>query len=292
MFMKELTLAAAAVALLPSLGAASTLIVDRGLPTANINAPEPGKSNIAWGFDAPFIAGDTFGLTQKSSIDQLSAWIVAGAPGSLLSDAFSTMTLYLGLLGPSGTAARSVASTSIADNSAGNPNVSVSAVTYGSGANYQDPFGGELQIWQFDFLDLGVFEAGEYVFALDGAGGAATNTFIHASNAALGGAPADDADDLYHFLSGSAGLVVYGGPVDSNGFGWNKSSDLNIQVYATAVPAPAAVPVPATLPLLLTAFGAGAVALRRRKAGPFNSRAHISQKQSYPAKNGHERPHD
>jgi hypothetical protein len=95
-----------------------------------------------------------------------------------------------------------------------------------------------LNIWQIDFFNLGLFGSGSYLFALGGAG--ELITFNHASNAALSGTPQDGSDDRYRWFAGNAldSSISAGGFIDSDGNGWDKSSDINIQVRATQVPEP------------------------------------------------------
>jgi len=257
------SIAIGVAALLPVSAAASTLAVDRGLPSANLNNAAGGdRSNVAWGFNGgTYWAGDTFSLTGSSIIDQLTVWLVTSpSKGPDFGDAFSSLSLYLG--STSGTEVDNVSTAGFAANVSDNADVSVSAVTYDGGADYQGSSGSFLNIWELTFSNLGFFAAGEYLFSLTGSP-TDDPTFLHASNAALGGEPADGADNLYYWLFGSAGApsLEIGGTINSNGSGWDKSSDLNLQVYVTAVP------VPAALPLLLGALGllGGASMLQRKK---------------------------
>ena len=62
-----------------------------------------------------------------------------------------------------------------------------------------------------------------------GHGGKTYQWFNHASNAELSGAPQDGADGaMLQFGAGGN----FEGAVDSNGNGWDKSSDINVQVFA------------------------------------------------------------
>ena len=58
----------------------------------------------------------------------------------------------------------------------------------------------------------------------------------HASNAALSGTKQDGADDKYLEFDRNnlANVTVW----DSNGNGWDKSSDINVQITGTQVPEP------------------------------------------------------
>ena len=85
-----------------------------------------------------------------------------------------------------------------------------------------------------------VVDGGEtYVFAADGIlqSGVPYYWFNHASNAALSGSPQQGADDLYLAWEQPDLDSFY--PCDSgdsiNCGGWDKSSDLNVQIWASLV---------------------------------------------------------
>lgn len=92
-------------------GAHATLVVDRGLPDSNLNNAGGGdRSNVAWGFNGDYLAGDDFSLGalnpgQAWQIDQLTLWAVGGE--STLGDRFNSITLFLGASGASTPAAAS-----------------------------------------------------------------------------------------------------------------------------------------------------------------------------------------
>ena len=252
---------------------ASTLVVDRGLPDSNLNnAAGPDRSNVAWDFLGAYASGDTFSLPSTGDasapvwrIEKLTTWFIAGSPNPLdnfqLDSRFSEISLFLGSDNGTGSSVDRVANSKITGNTAGAANVTITPLTYNGGLDYQGSSGSDIQIWQVDFTNLGKFSAGDYLFSVTGSPDS-ENFFNHASNAALGGVTADGADDQYAWFSGSASdtSLTYGGIFDSNGNGWDKSSDINIQVTATPVPLPAAAW------LLLTAFGGLGFAARRRKS--------------------------
>ena len=262
---------------------ASTLVVDRGLPDTNLNNAAGGdRSNVAWAFNGAFQTGDTFTLPSTGdssrpswSVDRLTSWFFVSGLGDptdpnadpQLSPSINDISLFLGPDNGAGSSIDRVANSTISGNAANAANVDISKVTYAGGENYQVPNDNFIQLWQVDFTDLGKFSAGDYAFSVAGLPDD-TLFFNHASNAALGGVPADGADDLYAFFRGTGAdsSLELGGFFDSDsnnegGFGWDKSSDINVQVYATPVPLPAAGW------LLLSAFGGlGLVARRRRKA--------------------------
>jgi PEP-CTERM motif len=135
-------------------------------------------------------------------------------------------------------------------------------VTYADGSTYQGTSGNFHPIFQVDFtnLDLDVAADASLMFGVNGSGIGANILSLAASNAALGGVPADGADDLFYFFDAS-NLASGNGSVDSNGNGWDKSSDIDVQVFGN--PNAAAVPEPATL--ALPVFGLLGIALLKRR---------------------------
>ncbi len=219
---------------LTGLAVASPLLVDRGLPTANLNnAAGANRSNVSWA-DVPYtsatdywLVGDTFTNTSSQAwvIDSIRMWVV----GSV------TTTSLLG--GTTGQAIGVVA----ASGAISGP------VTYADSSTYQGSSGAFSNIFQVDFAVNLTLAAGEsYDFYLDGTGNTALYQgaplvvpFVHASNAALSGSPQDGSDGFLldtHFVNGA---VVQRDPFSTQGYGWDKASDLNIQVFGNAVPEPA-----------------------------------------------------
>ncbi|MEM7629988.1 MAG: hypothetical protein AAF356_11300 [Planctomycetota bacterium] len=253
-----ITAAAALFALAAGAAHAQTLVFDRGLPDANLNnAANANRSNVAWGYGqsgSPFTTGDDFtlGATGDATntvwrVDTIRMWIIAGAAGDSgfdLSQRYNDAQLYV----KNGAAATTLAQSGnfiAGSNNTDNADISISAVQYAGGQDYQTTTGPLAQVWQIDFTNLNLIvnpgDAVEfYAFgeAIDPASGVWFNL---ASNAALSGTTQDGADDLYRFLQ--VDNFANTGAVDSNGNGWDKSSDLNVQVFATAVPAPGAAAV-------------------------------------------------
>jgi len=263
--------------------AAATLIVDRGLPTANLNnSAGSARSNVAWDFSPPgiYISGDDFTLPTLGAsgaawkIDKIRVWAIAGnaadVPPFGLGDRYNTISLFLGADGPTGTSIGRVKTASIdaGANTTDNPDIVITPVTYSTGVDYQGSSKSFIQTWQVDFNDLGLFNPGELMFGVDATGmdkgGNNYYWFNHASNAALSGSPQDGADNQMRWYTGSASdtSISFSGFWDSNGYGWDKSSDHNIQVFATAVPEPATL---ALLGIGLAGF-AGVGAARRRRS--------------------------
>lgn len=265
--MKYLAFAALAASLVVG-GANAAVLVDRGLPTDNLNnASGASRSNVTWGFAGDFSSGDTFTLSMDSQIDSVTTWFTTGSADPQdnfqLDSRFSDVSLYIG--SASGTTVDKVATSGISGNAATGPNVSVNKVTYAGGENYEGTTGSQIQLWEVVFTDLGDFAAGDYLFSVYGTSVGNDIWFNHASNAALGGVPADGADDLYGFFEGAAGgpSLEFGSLFSSQGNGWDKASDINILVEGTAAAAP--VPLPAS-GLLIVAGIAGFGVLRRKQA--------------------------
>src|SRR5579862_5372059 len=190
---------------------ASAQVVDRGLPDTNLNnAAGANRSNVAWAYDYgnTGIEGDTFtmptlGAGQSWVINDIRTWVVIGGqpangvngPG----DEFSDTSLYLG--GATGDLSLASTATFTGSTSTNNANVTVQRVSYNNLTehDYQGTSGSYLPIYQIDYSGLNVAAASGQSFGFGSIGTAVSNSyawFNHASNAALGGVPADGADGL------------------------------------------------------------------------------------------------
>ena len=221
---------------------ADVMVFDRGLPTANLNdAAGANRSNVSWAFPASWSGynwaiGDDFnlGMAGNVSITDLRVWIV-GTDSQPLSSMWSDLTLYGG-----GTTDGSVDVLSTVSTSGSDSHVVISPTTYAGGVNYQGSSGSFIDIWQVDFLlNWNVDGSTTHTFFVGGTP-VGTNTdspFLHASNAGLSGSTQQGADNLYLGIGWTTmptDASLY--QMDSNGNGWDKSSDINVQIFATPEP--------------------------------------------------------
>ena len=249
--MKKLQIAIFTISLAAAMSANATLLVDRGLPTAKLNnAAGADRSNVAWvagdytSPSAPYtVLGDTFANTssQTWSINQITLWTVGQTDTAILLGGISGSTLGV-----------------------------VSTATYIGGATYQGSSGSSWLMNQVDFaVNITLAPGQTYQFFLDGTGGEYTIPFLHASNAALSGSPQDGSDNwmLQATVAGGNITSVAAWTSDSNvagplNGGWDKASDINVQVYGTVVPEPTTMIAGA---LLLLPFGASTLRILRKK---------------------------
>jgi hypothetical protein len=227
---------------------ADVLLFDRGLPTANLNNGALGnRSNVAWGDAGTTVSiGDNFTLATTDNVNDIRVWVVSGSSTPLT----STYQLWLGNdIGLSSTVSKVATSTSVV------------STTYAGGIDYQGSSGNFINIFQVDFAGLGLtLGAGTYAFGVSGYADPGyvpplTTPFLSASNGPLSGSTqAGDDGFIYGFTSTGALDTANGYPWQSNGPtpGWDKNSDINVQVFGS-------VPEPGSLALVgLALFGAAA----------------------------------
>ncbi len=250
MFKMILKAPVAALILASAAAHAAPVVFDRGLPTANLNDSfGASRSNVAWGSNQatpPKYTGDDFTLAAGTwNISTVRVWAVIGLTSnnsaSLIADRYSSISLYGGGAGNSLT---NLMSGNTTGNTTDNANITIKKVQYAGGENYES-FGNLLNIFEIDFNNLNWTVTGGELqnFSVAGLDNTAETTFrpffMHASNAAAGVAPADGADNLFKEFVQNGANLDFVSTVNSNGNGWDKSSDINVQIEANAVPEPA-----------------------------------------------------
>lgn len=218
----------------------SQLVVDRGLPKANWNndAGVAARSNVRWTLYSQGFVGDDFVVGQpgeKWVVDTIKVWAVPGAFESdpaFLGDVYQDVRLYVG--GPGG----DLTPVSTGRLERGSNEVEGGSISIRPAAEVPayENFGSAFQIYEIEFkgLQLKVDGGVRYRFGAWGLGretekGEVYPWFTHGSNAAQSEAVADGADGKL-LLFEAAGR--YAKEYDATGAAWNKSSDLNVQVFA------------------------------------------------------------
>jgi hypothetical protein len=226
----------------------SVLVVDRGLPQANLNnVSGTARSNVRWASDGESFLGDDFSIGaagERWVIDSIRTWAVPGLKSDPehLGDFYQDVRLYFGMSNGSLTP-RVTATLQAGSDETGSSNVLISEATK-SGAVPYDDFGAAMRIWQIDFTNLNLVVNGgvKYGFgvwglgrAIPGNGDKGFEWFNHASNAELSGVKQDGADGLMLTFDGSGKAQ---GSFSAQGNGWDKNSDINVQVFAHRVAGP------------------------------------------------------
>ena len=230
------------VCLPPALAAdASQLVFDRGLPSANLNnaAGDSNRANVRWSLYAQGFVGDDFSIGQpgeKWVIDSIRTWTVPSVTGEdpvALGSFYQDVRLYFGTeeggLSPV-RAGRLALDSNVTDNT----DISIREAEAG---RYEE-FGAMMRVFEVEFKDLKMNVDGgkKYRFGTWGLGreiagqsGKTYSWFAHASNSHRSQTRQDGADGGM-FLFETSGS--FAGAWDSKGKAWNKSSDVNVQVFA------------------------------------------------------------
>jgi hypothetical protein len=223
---------------------APVMVVDRGLPTGNLNdAAGDNRSNVAWSQGNENVTGDTFTIGEPGEtwvIDAIRTWSI-GHIETDFGDEWSDVTLYLGTAGTDDLVPIATGTVTAGTNTNSNPNITHTPAQYVGNVDYEPANNPSArQIWQNDFTNLDITVEGgvTYYFAVDGI----TESyywFNHASNATLSVSPQDGADDQYYTWDKSdltASIACNSnGAIDGCDGGWDKSSDINVQVMAEQV---------------------------------------------------------
>ena len=224
----------------PARAADSVLVVDRGLPQINLNNDSGTvRSNVRWSWQDYGFLGDDFTIGEPGErwvIDSIRTWAVPGgaeANGQHLGDYFQDVRLHFGM---SDVTPVATAQLSMGSDATSNPDVRVADAS-AAGALLYDDFGARLRVWQIDFgnLNLAVDGGTKCRFGVWGMGrptpgsDKAFTWYNHASNAAFSGNRQEGADGVM-LLFDAAGRSE--GTFNGQGNGWDKPSDINVQVFA------------------------------------------------------------
>jgi VPDSG-CTERM motif len=237
---------------------ADSIIVDRGLPTANLNnSAGANRANIAWAAglytpNAYAVVGDSFQNTSANmwSIDTIRLWSTSP---------LNAVALWAGIAG-----------SGVYGSTAGTISAATYAVNDGNGHNtFQGASSGSYyNLWQLDFAVNATLAPGQtYDFFLDGTGNTDLGSdgkplvipYVHASNAALSGSTQQGADGLMLSATVQNGILGSINSWSSQGASWDKASDVNVQVFG-------AVPDGGTTATLLGGVLSALAVLRRKLA--------------------------
>lgn len=203
-------------------------VLDRGLPSANVNNDVgANRTNYRWA-DTVFNIGygDSFVFPQNTMwvITKVVAWTVPDVPVDpvyFLGDYYSGITLYLGS-GSLSAVATGALSTGSYETS--NGNIIISRDHYGTNTNYQAADGTDKQIWKIEFNNLNTTISANTTAYLGVMGTPRFDRlwFNHASTNLRGGG------SLCKFDTNALGTFE-----SVSGSGWiGKETKINIQVYA------------------------------------------------------------
>lgn len=224
------------------------LVVDRGLPKANLNnsAGVESRSNVRWSMYEEGFVGDDLVIGDRGErwvIDKLRMWTVPGGKTGVpnyLGDFYEDVRLYFGRE-KGGVSPVATGLFELNSNQTSNADIAIAPAAEEPAFSYDD-FGTTVRVWQVDFnnLNLAVRGGEKYLFSAFGLGRQIALEpdrtypwFNHASNMVFGGAKSDGADNRMRLFraSGKADGVYFSEEKD-----WNKSSDLNVQVWAHRAP--------------------------------------------------------
>jgi hypothetical protein len=257
--MKKMTLVSICLLLLASATGifafeTTTILFDRGLPTANLNnIAGVDRSNVAWAdFESSidpktkypveyWVPGDDFTISKpgKYEIRTIRVWIVGDEIAPSLTTVQNTggqtrLTLW------GGTVSSGIKAIS--------NKYSLTPVAYGNFTGYQGNSELFRQIYQVDFCVAFDLNGGEtFSFFVDGpwkpVSGGYVNVYLHASNRLLSGFEQEGANDWFLWLhregqitggidfwdsgTGEGTLCLPDAPCP----GWDKASDANVQVF-------------------------------------------------------------
>ena len=256
--MKKSHTAILATSLAVTMSANAALLVDRGLPTANLNnSAGTSQANVAWADSEPTTTASSFYLPGDD-------FTLAGSGANQVSDIrvwTTDTTLGLSLLG--GVAGSTISTIS--------SSYTATPVTYANGDGYQHSSGVFSQIYQLDFsVNLALNGGQTFQFFLNGPAsaypsGGYVNSFLLASNAGLSGSTQQGANGEFLYLAPDGTVETWysgtGGGTSGWGPGWNKNTDANVQVFGTAIPEPSTVVAGA---LLLLPFGVSTLRMLRK----------------------------
>lgn len=264
-FNSILAIVVVTMALMVAVPAQSVMIVDRGLPTINLNvaAGELRSNTFLLGTAyQQYFYGDDFTVPASGSrywrIDTIRVWFVGGVAsgnnGDMSDDSFlgdqslGKLSLWVGTNG------RTLNRVSLASflpgrDAANNPNVVARRVQYYGGIDYERPdvpVGAPwpyLTIIQLDFTNLNVICSGgtkvQFGMTTDGN----FSAHPHASSAVYSGSTQDQANNIIGYFmldpvqpkkDPTARFLYSLAKTDA----WGKPSDINVQVLATLVNKP------------------------------------------------------
>lgn len=227
---------------LSSFAAAPSPVFERALPHANLNdSAGAARSNVRWTWYASGFVGDDFRIGNPGErwvIDRIRTWTVpahSGVDPDALGDFFQDVRLYIGSAEEGLTplvSGRVERGSSVTDNAS--IRLTRTTIPY-------DEFGREYRVWEVEFADLHIEVRGGEAqrFGVWGLGreipdanGKTYSWFNLASNAALSNSAVAGSDDLLLMFDPAGN---FRGSFDSTGKGWNKSSDINIEISARRV---------------------------------------------------------